>query len=629
MELIKFAILKEGDRLLTAVMQLGEYVLNNRDTGTGYFQNLIENPNENGKYNHILKISFESKGGDVAYRGIEYEEFSLERVDRYAYKKGSPRGGDITPTSKLTGPSKTLNKILISLNDIIPVSDKYPEELTLFKEIRETISLHKNQIADDISNKIEDTQLKKGETFIITLTIYDNGTQKYMGDFGMVKNRLLANKDEQYYIKYGGKVSKGRGVCYYCKKQKEVMGFVNTYNFYTVDKKGFVSGGFRQENAWKNYPVCLACADKLEMGKRYIKENLTSRFSGFDYSVLPKSVLRDDYAEKEFIETLKEFERCAKFSTSETTKQNLLASEKDFTEIMKESKNYLNYNMLIFSEEQSGSVFKVLLYIEDVVPSKVKNILRIKDKVDEIHLFKGLPGKGRTTYDMQFGFDKIRTFFPRNRLEGNFDKNFLEILNNVFTYKKISYKFLLGRMVAKIRKTASQGGYLEALVLQALMNIIFIEELGLFNDKKRGVKKVMIEKTKGNGIYLEFFEDESYGKIFDSDYKCAVFLVGVLTENLLNLQYVEREGRPFYSRLNGLKLDRGLVRRIYTEAINKFNEYGKNYYKELQYLIGMYMLGEKDQRDISNDEVSFYFALGMSLAKHFKKDKNSGEEEGK
>ena len=63
MELIKFAILKEGDRLLTAVMQLGEYVLNNRDTGTGDFQNLIENTNENGKYNHIHKISFESKGG--------------------------------------------------------------------------------------------------------------------------------------------------------------------------------------------------------------------------------------------------------------------------------------------------------------------------------------------------------------------------------------------------------------------------------------------------------------------------------------------------------------------------------------------------------------------------------------
>jgi len=34
--------------------------------------------------------------------------------------------------------------------------------------------------------------------------------------------------------------------------------------------------------------------------------------------------------------------------------------------------NYLNYNMLVFKEEQSGSVFRILLYIEDIVPSRVK-----------------------------------------------------------------------------------------------------------------------------------------------------------------------------------------------------------------------------------------------------------------
>jgi len=50
----------------------------------------------------------------------------------------------------------------------------------------------------------------------------------------------------------------------------------------------------------------------------------------------------------------------------------LLGSEKDFLEIMKDSKNYLNYNMLVFKEEQSGSVFRILLYIEDIVPSRVK-----------------------------------------------------------------------------------------------------------------------------------------------------------------------------------------------------------------------------------------------------------------
>jgi len=317
----------------------------------------------------------------------------------------------------------------------------------------------------------------------------------------------------------------------------------------------------------------------LEQGKKYLRDNLSSRFSGFNYFVIPKAAIRDMEDEKEFIKTLEEFEKNKNFSTKEDTKQNLLSSDRDFLEIMKDSKNYLNYNMLIYKEEQSGSVFRILLYIEDIVPSKVKNILRIKDKVDEIELFKNLPGKDNTTYNLKFGFDKIRTFFPNNKMEGNFDKSFLEILNNVFTYKKISYKFLLGRMISKIRTAFIKEEYIETLVLQALMSIMFIEKLNLFSDRGRGVQRIMVEKTEKNKKYLDFFENDNYKDAFDSDYKKAVFLTGVLTEKLLNIQYEERKSKPFYSRLNGLKLDRNLVRRIFSEAVNKLNEYNKNYYK--------------------------------------------------
>ena len=618
--------MKEGDGLLTAVMQLGEYVLNNQGTETGELFQVIENPNEKGNYNHVLKIAFDFKDDDISYRGIEYEEFSSQKISKYAYKKGSSRGGDITPTSKYTEAGKTINKILISLNDVINTSEQVNLDQKIFNKIYEYISTNEESIINDITQKVESISLKKGESFIITITLFDDVNEKYMGDFGLIKNRLAKIQNEQYYKKYG-KTSKGKGICYYCKEDGEVYGFVNTYNSYTVDKIGFVSGGFKQENAWRNYPVCAGCAQNLEMGKKYVKENLTSRFSGFNYFVVPKAVIRDLEDEEEFIKTLHEFERNEKFSTKEITKQNLLGSEKEFLEIIQDSKNFLNYNMVIFKEEQSGSVFRILLYIEDIVPSKVKNILRVKDQVDEIELFNNLPGKDKTTYNLNFGFDKIRTFFPNNKTEGNFDKSFLEILNNVFTYKNISYKFLLGRMISIIRVSFARVEYLDSVVLQALMNIMFIDRLNLFNDKERGVLKIMVEKTEKNKKYLDFFENESYSEFFSSDYKRAVFLTGVLTEKLLNIQYKERGNKPFYSRINGLKLDKNLVKRIFTEAINKLNEYDKNYYKELEYLIGMYMLGEEAEKSISNDEISFYFVLGMTLAKHFKEEKKSGEDE--
>ena len=617
--------MREGDSLLAGVLQIGDYVLNSKSNEAEDYVQVIENPNEKGNYKHILKIAFNLKDESVSYRGVEYEEFSDDKINKYAYKRGSARGGDITPTSKYTDPSKTMNKIIISLNDILKSSDDKDSDRIIFKNICEYISSNQEKIEIEISEKIKSITLEKGETFVITVTLLEDGNEKYMGDFKIIKKHLGRISDEQYYSKYG-KTSKGNGICYYCTKETEVFGFVNTYNSYTVDKIGFVSGGFKQENAWKNYPVCGNCAQKLEQGKKYLRENLTSRFSGFNYFVVPKAVIRDSEDERDFIEALEEFEKHKNFSTEKDTKQNLLSSETDFLDIMKDSKNYLNYNMVIFKEEQSGSVFRILLYIEDIVPSKVKNILRVKDKVDAVELFKNLPGKDNTTYDLKFGFDKIRTFFPNNNMEGNFDKSFLEILNNVFTYKKISYKFLLGRMISKIRVAFTKEEYIETLVLQALMNIMFVDKLNLFSDKGRGVQKVMVEKTDKNKKYLDFFENASYKDAFGSDYKKAVFLVGVLTENLLKIQYEERKSKPFYSRLNGLKLDRNLVRRIYSEAINKLNEYDKNYYKELEYLIAMYILGEEAEKNISNDDISFYFVLGMTLAKRFKEEKKNGED---
>jgi len=617
--------LREGVLLLTGILQIGEYVLNSKSVEADDYIQVIENPNEKGNYRHVLKIGFNLNERDVGYRGIEYEEFSDKKIVKYAYKKGSARGGDITPTSKYTDPSKTLNKIMISLNDILKNSNPADEEFTIFKNIYEYISSNQEKIENEISEKIKSITLEKGESFIITLSLFENENERYMGDFNIIKDRLGKISNEQYFNKYGT-TSKGIGICYYCKQKTEVFGFVNTYNSYTVDKIGFVSGGFKQENAWKNYPVCGSCAQKLEQGKKYLRENLSSRFSGFNYFVIPKAVIRDKEDEKEFIKTLEEFEKNKNFSTEKDTRQNLLASERDFLDIMKDSKNFLNYNMLIYKEEQSGSVFRILLYIEDIVPSKVKNILKIKDKIDDIDLFRNLPGKDNSTYDLKFGFDKIRTFFPNNKTEGNFDKSFLEILNNVFTYKKISYKFLLNRMISKIRSAFVNEEYIDALVLQALMSILFIEKLNLFSDKEKGVQKIMIEKTEKNKKYLDFFENESYKDAFDSDYKKAVFLTGVLTEKLLNIQYDERKSKPFYSRLNGLKLDRKLVKRIFSEAVNKLNEYNKNYYKELEYLIGMYMLGEEADKNISNDDISFYFVLGMTLAKHFKEEKKDGED---
>ena len=124
--------------------------------------------------------------------------------------------------------------------------------------------------------------------------------------------------------------------------------------------------------------------------------------------------------------------------------------------------------------------------------------------------------------------------------------------------------------------------------------------------------------------FKEFFEEHQ--DYFDTSAKQCIFMVGVLTQYLLNIQLRDKGSMPFRKRLNGLKLSKELVQRIYTEAIEKLNQYDKNYYKELEENIGvLFPEGEMDK--LSNDEISFFFTLGMTLHKRFKVQKNENQED--
>lgn len=605
--------------MLTGVLQNGEYVYKNRDQTLGELGEIIETPNDNGRYNHVLKLTFEKDSDGVKFKSVNYEQFSETRLGRYAYKKGSgANGGDRTPTSKLTEPVKTVKKIKSSIKDIVDGAVNKDNEFNLFKDLYNIYSAEESNIVKFLEEKVKTAALPKGEAVVVTLIVIDDKNELYVGDFNIVRKHLTRIAEEQYYNKYS-KISKGKGVCYFCTKSTDVYGFVSTYKSYTLDKVGFVSGGFKQEKAWMNYPVCGDCARLLELGKKYIENKLTSRFSGFDYSIIPKLTFNSEENRDDIQYILEKFES-DKFSTTGETKDNLLNSEANFLDAMSESHNNMNYNMLIFREEQSGSVFRILLYIEDIVPSKLKKILKTKDEVDKVVLFKGLPGKDNTQYDAKYSFDKLRYFFPNNKIEGNFDKNFLEILNSIFAFKKVSFHFLLNRIMNKIRELFSREEYIDLAVLQALMNLMFLNKLDLFHEIKKEVEGVMVEKTEKNAMFIDFMDQ--HGEILKDGFQRAVFLEGVLVDKLLNIQYKDRGSKPFYSRLNGLKLNEKLVRRIFTEAINKLNEYDKNYYKELESLIGMYMLSPND---LTDDQISYYFALGMTLSKKFSSEKKDEE----
>jgi len=78
--------------------------------------------------------------------------------------------------------------------------------------------------------------------------------------------------------------------------------------------------------------------------------------------------------------------------------------------------------------------------------------------------------------------------------------------------------------------------------------------------------------------------------------------------------------------LHGLKMNESLIKRLLPEIQNKLEEYDKNYYRDLESLIANHFVLSGLKWEEVDDELSFYFVLGMDMHKLFK---NAKEEEQK
>lgn len=632
--------------MICSIMQIGSWVRKN-DPGSDPINDLIQNPNEKGNIHKVFAIVLMQNKDKYLFEKISVEEFTETKLFQYLYRKGpSGNGPDVTPTSKYAGDfSKTFNKKIQKCigniekeSDAIGLSDTEKESVI---GIKNALSKSKAVIIKTLIEKSEDMAQNQG--MILTLVLKHNGDKHYIGDLNTFRKTLIYQAKKQYYYRVTGK-TKSLGVNQYCsvchQKKEEVYGFVNTYNFYTVDKPGFVAGGFNQQDAWKNYPVCYNCATNLELGKKYLNENMSFSFYGFRYLLIPK-FLNQDMME----ETLEILEDAYEQKASEMLKasfQNkyihrLTSAENDILDLIKEYDDYVSFDLLFFAEKQAA--FNILLHVEDVLPSRFRSLFDIKAQLDEIDIFKRQINKDDGKRLVIFNFGILRDFFPQVSKKRTYDKHFMELTGKILDLKPVGYGFILQAVVRKLRSVFVKGQATKSYCLRGYLLLNFLLQLGILSKGGRRMDVHIIEDLQDD-FYSEnisisekidrFFE--AHNGFFDSAPKKACFLVGVLVQKLLNIQWTDKDGAtPFRNKLQGLRLNEALVKSISKDAQEKLEQYRKNYYKEIETNISQYMVTGGSGWKISNDEISFFFTTGMNLAGLFKTKKeeevnDSGDE---
>lgn len=610
--------------MIDAIKEIGEYALSSSGKSLDDLTTiLVQDPASTPQYKHVLAVILQKNEHPFSYRETRHEEYKKDFQNRYLYRKGPPRGTDLTPTTRITDIKRTFEKKFVQWFSNASKDkslDLSKENKQLLIELKRCIDTHKEQIYTDLESAYNNFQ--SNEHGIITLIIKDQTKERYLGDHPLFVSILHARSIRRFYFKYNKESKAINKICSVCTTQTpEVFGFVDTYKFYTVDKQGFVTGGFDQSQAWKNYPVCSKCALTLEVGKKYVDEYLNYKSYGFDYFIIPR--LFTSKRTNEVFNELKTFrEELDKPSIPITGRiGNLFSdSEEEILEVLAQKDDFLNFNFMFFEKDQSA--FRILLLIEDVFPSYLNRLFAVKRKVDNKSLY---------AEEEPFSFKKIWVFFPRKNEENqNLSKYFLELTYKIFSQKKINYHFLIRRFIQKIRFEFRNNYPTQKSILSAWQILEYLNILNLLHSLPRGGKKMVKTTTKhsiGNKEKLsteQFFSENQ--AFFDPDQpaKRAIFLEGILTQKLLNIQYRKRKSTPFRSKLHGLKLDERLVRRLLPEIQNKLEEYDKNYYYELEKQISYYFIQAGEGWKIPNDEISFYFVLGMNLHNITKKRDEEG-----
>jgi len=601
--------------MMNAIKSLGDYsqqgeIVENEASG------FVENPD----VEYVLAVELEDINEELKYKRVSTEEFERSRIPRYLYRRGAPNGPDITPTSKITKAEKTLNNKIIKCLMNIAKEWKFYE---LSGEEKEYVESIKKIIAEDshsIIAGIERENPKSKRSNLLTIKI--NG--KYLGDFKLFQKILIKNALKGCYNKYGKESIGKNSLCCIChQKQNQVFGFVSTFPFYTVDKAGMVTGGFRQSDSWKNYPVCPNCAVVLDAGKKYLKDNLNFLFYGFRYLLIPQFNLSG--TRDKVMDILRDYEKNP--SMQREKKMKLTNDEREILGILSEQQDSMCINLMFYEEKQSGSVFKILLMVEEVPPSRFRRLFDEKNRIESMVLFQELPFLVNDKNYIQFNFSVLRNFFGRSKTDPTYDRYFLELVDKIFRGNPIEFRFLLKYIMEKIkgRFRNQKGTFLDSF--KGYMLISYLNNLGVlrgFKGKEDTSLPIMDEKVKVEDCVKTFFEE--HHEFFNSPAKKAIFLTGCLTQYLLNIQRLERGATPFRNRLKGLNMDMRDIARVFKEAQNKLEEYKKNYYTKLEKTISSYFVSfDPAKCKLFRDEINFCFVLGMNLGYLFKKPKEEEE----
>jgi|GEM_PF-1432474 len=563
----------------------------------------------------------------------KYEDIKIEEVKdngkKYLLITGGSGGTNYTPTAKLTELEKTLEKKFFKYF----IKNK---NYAFINEINKELQEKKETIKNYIKNLVNEKRNKK-DKYLLTIAFQrDNNKILYLADLFNKDsiNKDLNNFDQIIIEDFEKNLGKPEeAICFACNEYKNVYSKGFPIKFYTFDKLNYIAGGFRESDMYKNFPLCLDCIYKIRKGYNIIQKYFSFRIGKIDYYLIPSFVYANEQLRQKLVNSF--FNNLIK-NKKDTLKQikRITRDEREILYELSEQSSFIIYNFLFYEKDNNAS--KIKMYIQSVLPSNIHKIqTSIQKALNKIEKLLSI--------SIDFRLDDLK------EIVNDDEKIFLTLLNNIFTLKLIPKKVIFSNLVlflqrewlnklsSAILKKQEQRSKKE---LERIVNITFIFLLMLmYLNIPKDYDNLALEKEEINMDNLSkinsldnFFE--SFKEAFPNDLLKGIFLLGILTKYLLIYQLKNKGSIPFIKNIRNLKMNETDFKNLFRELENKLYEYEIAHKQDLQKLkekISYYFLQsganwKNKYPGLLNEELNYYFVLGMNLYDKIKETIEKEEE---
>ncbi len=609
-----------------AIRKIGEFALGKLEDARPY--QLYTEELAPGKVCTMAVAVFIKAGDTIRYKHIDSANVNQDNYQQYAYRKGSPRGGDITFTTKFGDLDKKLNVLVKQWPSLLGVAKEVsPSEHRLFKTWQTAFEESRAQLQTELQSFYDGLDKKKQQASGYTLALETDGERKLLAEFESVQHQLVASGTEGKKEKYKV-ISEGKNnVCSVCLQNQPILyGFASPFKYATVDKPGTVSGFFNQKKNWINYPICEQCALTLELGKNYITKHLTKSFFGNRYYLIPKTILpQDKKSLRKAIDGIQAINYDARQRDSIERDEDYLLRN------LGKLDNSFTLNMLFFEENPTTKAVKIKLMLEEIPPSRFRTLF-----IDAPQEVDGHPLYALADYSPVLK-EKVSLSFSFGIIKQFFEDTFYDTVYRVFTGKLINRQELLTRFMHVIRsnynRKMTSDGYVERThltVLKAHLLLRYFENLHIVEPPTRTLmipeteeeRQTLRKKSTFDMEKLRAFLRENNEFVYDESV-AGIFGLGVLVSLVFNMQNASIGSTPFEKKLKGFNLSASDLEKVYLEAIDKVNQYSGAYtYKQLREFVSENIaINKLKVAKMTNQERSFYFVTGLELGRKFRSDK--------